>query len=406
MVFYQVDFACSFQGKHISPTKQRVRFEFGIANPLKVRQGCVGVACRGEEHSVEFVWSLTSGKRVVIWDNENIIYMDKHKCGICVDSKFEYSFDCYFQQHRRERAFCKLVAHPFTPSGIDGITLAGRRFDLFINGQSFFDFLKLYELGMIPDQEPSRLLESPYYSPDLWTSRTSATSFNITPPDHITIRNANNQAQALSEGYVEDDDDTSVFAFARPANISCSTMAAAPPTWDDYNQAFSPASATNASRSVSSSITNSTHNKNYDDKRKHQNGLTTFQTIHSAFCPIPEEKEEEEIDLIDLSGGDESFLASQTRNLQQQNQEKDQYSSLYTTSSSSFTPNSYVGANIYAMSNPKASSSRLSPFQPIGINISQPPLMPNYPFYNTQPQNYQQEAQHSQHHEHRNSYKY
>lgn len=403
MVFYQVDFTCTFQGKHISPTKQHVRFEFGIANPFKVRQGCVGVACRGEEHSVKFVWSLTSGKRVVIWDNENIIYMDKHKCGLCVDSKFEISFDCYFQQHRRERAFCKLVAHPFTPSGIDGITPAGRRFDLFINGQSFFDFLKLYELGMTADQEPSRLLESPYYSPDLWTSRTSATSSNITPPDHISIRNTSNQAQVLSEGYGEDDDDTSVFAFARPANISCSTVAAAPPTWDDYNQAYSPASAANASRSASSSITNSTcNNNNNDDKRKQQNGPTTFQAIHSAFCPISEEKEDEEIDLIDLSGGDDSFFASQTTNLQQQNQQKEQYSSLYTGPSTSFTTNSYDRANIYARI-PKPSSSttsELSAFQPIDISALQPPLVSNY--YTQQHQ--QQQAQHSQHHQHLNSY--
>jgi hypothetical protein len=299
------------------------------------------------------------------------------------------------------------VAHPFTPSGIDGITPAGRRFDLFINGQSFFDFLKLYELGMTADQEPSRLLESPYYSPDLWTSRTSATFSNITPLDHISIRNTSNQTQVISEGYVEDDDDTSIFAFARPANISCSTVAAAPPTWDDYNQAYSPASAANSSRSVSSSITNSTYsNSNNDDKRKQQNGPTTFQAIHSAFCPISEEKEDEEIDLIDLSGGDDSFFASQTTNLQQQNQQKEQYSSLYTAPSSSFTTNSYDGANIYARSNSKPSSSTvsgLSAFQPIDISALQPPLVPNYPFYYTQ-QHQQQQAQHSQHHQHLNTY--
>jgi len=306
VVLYQVDFSSTFQGKHISPSKQQVRFEFGIADVSRLRDGYVGVACRGEEHSVEFVWSLTSGKHVLIYDNENTIYFVKHKSGMLIDSKFEHLFYCSFKG-QEQPAICKLIAHPFTPSGLDGVTSPGRRFDFLVNGQSFFDFEKLYGLGM--NQQQYEFLPS----------------ISAPPMRQIHVPTPHTSIEPVTALDKDDDDETSVFAFARPKNA----LAAPPPTWDDYNNAYAAPSSSDGS--------NITQQKKRLDSKSNYSQNNSFEQLHSNFRPTQEE--EEEVDLIDLNTGDDDDFFSAARNTQQStlNQPQQQvysYPSMYSFTAS------------------------------------------------------------------------
>ena len=47
---------------------------FGFANPEALANGLTGTACRGEEHDVTLVWSVASGKRLVLADGHEVHY--------------------------------------------------------------------------------------------------------------------------------------------------------------------------------------------------------------------------------------------------------------------------------------------------------------------------------------------
>ena len=130
----------------------------------------------------------------------------------------------------------------------------------------------------------------------------------------------------------DDDDETSIFAFARPKNA----LAAPPPTWDDYNNAYA-APSSNDGSTMASSVSNITQ----QNKRLHSNSNYSqnkpFQQLHSDFRPVQEE--EEEVNLIDLNTGDDDDFFSAARNTQQStlNQPQQQfysYPSMYSFTSS------------------------------------------------------------------------
>lgn len=174
-VWYQVDFTSSASGKHVGPTKRHIKFHFGAANIQALEAGRRSVECRGKEHVVELIWSLTSGKRVVLLD-DHVIHSSMVKPtthSSLLDSKFEHFFPldgaipqtnkvAYGSAVRQQRQrglgavsnvvgqsqghLLKLVAHPFPPLGRDGITT--KQYDLSVDGQSYFDFYKLYQLDI------------------------------------------------------------------------------------------------------------------------------------------------------------------------------------------------------------------------------------------------------------------
>ena len=108
---------------------------FGFANPRALAAGQTGTACRGEEHDITLVWSVTSGKRLVLADGKEVHYSHSR------NSIFDYSWTI------RGNHVLKIVAHAAPPMAM---TPGFRQYDFFVNGQSFFSMPKLYRLGLAP----------------------------------------------------------------------------------------------------------------------------------------------------------------------------------------------------------------------------------------------------------------
>ena len=141
---YQIDFQATAKGKRVSATKKRVAFKFGFSNAKALQEGMTGTHCRGEEHEVNFVWSLTSGKRIIHADGEEVHY-SQGKRG---ESRFEASWTM-FGNH-----VLKIVAH--AAPAVFSKDVRFRQFDLLVDGMSFFDMAKVFELGVVSADELAR----------------------------------------------------------------------------------------------------------------------------------------------------------------------------------------------------------------------------------------------------------
>lgn len=144
---YAIDFTAVACGKRIANTKRRVRWRFGFANPDALAAGETGTACRGEEHDVTMVWSVTSGKRLILADGQEVHYSNSRSAVID------------FSWTMRGNHVLKVVAHATAPMSAEP---GFRQYDFFVDGRSFFSFPKVYRLGltgnktMSPDSRSSR----------------------------------------------------------------------------------------------------------------------------------------------------------------------------------------------------------------------------------------------------------
>jgi len=137
---YQIDFAKSSKGKQISKTKRRISWKFGFMNEDAISAGRSGVECRGEEYEVTLIWSITSGKRVVLFNGDEVHYSLRPREG-----KFQY------QWTMKGGHTIKIVGHALALNKRHN----WRQFDLLIDGLSYFDFRKIYELGAYEDSSSS-----------------------------------------------------------------------------------------------------------------------------------------------------------------------------------------------------------------------------------------------------------
>lgn len=134
-LFYHIDMVAASSGKHVAATKRRVRWRFGIANPESIEAGKTGVECRGREHEVTLVWSLTSGKRLVLADQKEVHFSQGRR----TEGKFSTSWQM------QGNNVLTINAHAAPPLK----QKAGwKQFDLLINGRSFGSLPRIYELGL------------------------------------------------------------------------------------------------------------------------------------------------------------------------------------------------------------------------------------------------------------------
>lgn len=133
---YQIDFTAVASGKRVASTKRRVRWRFGFANPEALAAGETGTACRGEEHDVTLVWSITSGKRLILADGQEVHYSNS-RSGV-----FDHTWTM------RGNHVLKVVAHASPPLSP---TPGFRQYDFYVDGQTFFSFPKVYRLGLAPN---------------------------------------------------------------------------------------------------------------------------------------------------------------------------------------------------------------------------------------------------------------
>lgn len=130
---YQIDFSAIAAGKRVSSTKRKIRWRFGYANQQALRDGRNGTDCRGEEHDVTIVWSLTSGKRQISMDGREVHYAT-NRAGLLE-----------FNWQTKGNHVIKVTCHAAPPmSAQPGF----RQYDMSIDGQSFFNMPKVFQLGV------------------------------------------------------------------------------------------------------------------------------------------------------------------------------------------------------------------------------------------------------------------
>mmetsp|Transcript_5108 Transcript_5108/g.6405 ORF Transcript_5108/g.6405 Transcript_5108/m.6405 type:complete len:578 (+) Transcript_5108:132-1865(+) len=129
---YQIDFDVLNCGLRIVTSKRRLRWRFGFPNPEALEQGRQGSACRGQEHDVTVLWSVTSGKRLITADGQEVTQFTD-RSGI-----LEHSWRMYGNH------IVKIVAHASPPlTKRPGF----RQYQLYIDGRPFTKLPKVYELG-------------------------------------------------------------------------------------------------------------------------------------------------------------------------------------------------------------------------------------------------------------------
>jgi hypothetical protein len=130
---YQIDFSAIAAGKRVSATKRKMRWRFGYANPQALKDGRNGTDCRGEEHDVTIVWSITSGKRNITMDGKEVHY-STNRAGT-----LEFSWQA------KGNHVIKVLCHAAPPMTAEP---GFRQYDLSIDGQSFFTMPKVFQLGV------------------------------------------------------------------------------------------------------------------------------------------------------------------------------------------------------------------------------------------------------------------
>ena len=130
---YQIDCLTQNKGKRFAATKRRVRWRFGFSNLDAIESGCTGMSCRGAEHEVVFVWSLTSGKQLILADGHEV-----HWAKSSNREKFEFTWNMNGNHEM------KVIAHA---SLLNMKSENCNQFDLLIDGLSFWNFPKIFQLG-------------------------------------------------------------------------------------------------------------------------------------------------------------------------------------------------------------------------------------------------------------------
>ena len=131
---YQVDCIKKSSGKQIAKTKRHICWKFGFTDEGALSSRCQGSDCRGREHEINFIWSIASGKRSIVFDGETVHFSVRPR-----DKKFQYSWAIQ-SGHVIEIIAYALPTFRANPHR--------RQFDLVLDGTSFYDFPKIFELGL------------------------------------------------------------------------------------------------------------------------------------------------------------------------------------------------------------------------------------------------------------------
>eukprot|EP00548_Thalassiothrix_antarctica_P009775 CAMPEP_0194158864 /NCGR_PEP_ID=MMETSP0152-20130528/77514_1 /TAXON_ID=1049557 /ORGANISM="Thalassiothrix antarctica, Strain L6-D1" /LENGTH=627 /DNA_ID=CAMNT_0038868369 /DNA_START=90 /DNA_END=1973 /DNA_ORIENTATION=+ len=138
---YAIDFSAQAAGKRIATTKRRIRWRWGYTNQEALTGGKIGTECRGEEHDVILVWSVTSGKRQILMDGKEVHFSSSRS------SIIDFSWTT------KGNHVMKLSAHASPPMSASQINSTFRQYDLLVDGQSYFSMPKVFELGLRGDPQ-------------------------------------------------------------------------------------------------------------------------------------------------------------------------------------------------------------------------------------------------------------
>mmetsp|Transcript_15393 Transcript_15393/g.22669 ORF Transcript_15393/g.22669 Transcript_15393/m.22669 type:complete len:246 (+) Transcript_15393:244-981(+) len=133
---YQIEYESIECGSRVASTKRKVHWRFGFSNSRAIDAGATGLNCRGEEHDVSIVWSVSNGKRSVFLDGESI-HVSTKSGGV-----FEHSWKLNGVR------VCRVVCYAH-PKKSQKANPNFRQYDLIVDGQSFFNFSRVEQLGMV-----------------------------------------------------------------------------------------------------------------------------------------------------------------------------------------------------------------------------------------------------------------
>lgn len=157
---YMINYRAKRCGKTITASKRRVTFQFGFSSADAIRQGKIEADARGEEHEIVLVWSHITGKRQLFMDGSEF-HASKAARG---NTKFEHSWGIPGNH------VLKIVANGAPPLSAS-CTAEGsrqfRQFDLELDGMSYFDFAKIYELGTMSATPNAQKVEGDRFSNSL-----------------------------------------------------------------------------------------------------------------------------------------------------------------------------------------------------------------------------------------------
>jgi len=152
---YQIDRQLTHKGKMIAGTKRRVYWKFGFADRDALSLGDKSsIDCRGQEHEIVFVWSLTSGKQLLLADGHEV-HWGKTR-----------SFEKFEKTWKMDGTAggggggggheIKVVAHASSPLLFDNNSTNAtssssskqfKQYDLIVDGISFSDMPQICDLG-------------------------------------------------------------------------------------------------------------------------------------------------------------------------------------------------------------------------------------------------------------------
>eukprot|EP00934_Nitzschia_sp_Nitz4_P004765 Nitzschia sp. Nitz4//scaffold49_size126201//29214//30128//NITZ4_003633-RA/size126201-processed-gene-0.63-mRNA-1//1//CDS//3329553122//4755//frame0 len=157
---YAIDSEMCNKGRRFAATKRRIKFRFGFGNADAMRAGCSASECRGQEHEVVLVWSLTSGKQRVLADGIEVHFSRPSRT-----EKFECTWTMKSGHRLR-------VESPWAP-----LTKDVRQFDLQIDGISFWDMPQIFQLGSSRTRATTRSTPAPLL--DLSMDSCSSSEFDV-----------------------------------------------------------------------------------------------------------------------------------------------------------------------------------------------------------------------------------
>eukprot|EP00536_Pseudo-nitzschia_multiseries_P016866 jgi/Psemu1/70006/estExt_Genemark1.C_12700004 len=148
---YQIDCQTSKKGRMFAGTKRRICWRFGFSNAQAVDKGLSGSDCRGEEHEVVFVWSLTSGKKFVLADGHEVHW--SKESALAFDSSWQWAWQAPMAGATRElTVVARASSHRFDKKKTNGSNgsvsdSSFRRIDLLVDGVPFSELPQVFELG-------------------------------------------------------------------------------------------------------------------------------------------------------------------------------------------------------------------------------------------------------------------
>lgn len=326
---YQVDYTCVNAGKTVSATKRRIRWRFGFASAAAIDAGEMGPQCRGEEHEIILNWSLTSGKRIVLVDGNEVFAEIKP-----YETTLEYAWEM-------KGGHVVKIRGSVAPKMWKDTT--EKQFEMWLNGKKFSDFSQIFELGRVSTRSAPRKTVNATTTTRRSRNRKMPESEQVDWPQETFYSN-NTPTTAGSE--------QSSFDFASregAVNTSVSQIHAAPaPTFDEilemnYTEPVEPTPNFFDTPLQPAPVAQAPNTFDYDAQYKHnllsQQVMQAYQNAPNVISPgnidpaLEDTKEEESIvqhpqeALVPVFGGEETYIAPRTK-YDEEEQDSDDVASL------------------------------------------------------------------------------